>query len=225
MGSTVKLKSKSGLRNWLMPCLIFCAVFLASSARAQTWGEFFKQGKTQKKYLIEQIAALHIYGGYLKKGYDIAGQGINTVREFKNGEFGLHSAFFGSLEAVSPAIRNSTKIKEVIVFQLEISKSLNGLKSNEWLSNDDLSYIQDVKDKVIKECGNDLEELLLVITSGKVEMTDDERIKRLDKVYAAMRDKAAFAQSFCNQAGLLIRQKESAQRSINQQKRYYGINE
>jgi hypothetical protein len=34
---------------------------------AQTWSEWFSQKKTQKKYLLEQVAALKIYAGYLKK--------------------------------------------------------------------------------------------------------------------------------------------------------------
>jgi hypothetical protein len=32
------------------------------------------------------------YIGFAKKGYDIATNGIHTVRDIKNGEFGLHSA-------------------------------------------------------------------------------------------------------------------------------------
>lgn len=207
--------------------IILCTVvmiFLSTGVTfGQTFSEWFSQKKTQKKYLIGQIAALQLYAGYLKKGYDIADRGINTVRDIKNGEFGLHSAFMSSLNAVNPAIRNSSKVTEVIVFQLEINKALNGLKSNEWLSADQQSYVQDVKNKVMEECGNDLEELLLVITSGRAEMTDDERIKRLDKIYTAMQDKAAFTQSFCNHAALLINQKEHSQRSINQLKKYYGI--
>jgi hypothetical protein len=73
----------------------------------------------------------------------------------------------------------------------------------------------------MEECGKDLEELLLVITSGKIEMTDDQRIERLDKVYQAMKDKSAFTQSFTSEVYLLIRQKENEQESVNQLRRYY----
>lgn len=209
------------------PKILFCTllgIFLSVNlAFGQTFSEWFSQKKTQKKYLIEQIAALQVYSGYLKKGYNIANQGINTVKDIKNGEFGLHSTFINGLKTVSPAIRNSSKVLEIINFQLEISKALNTLKSNEWLSANNQSYIRQVKDKLMEDCAEDLEELLLVITSGKVEMKDDERIERLDKVYNSMLDKAEFTQSFCSHFDLLIRQKENSLRSIHQLKKYYGI--
>ncbi len=78
---------------------------------------------------------------------------------------------------------------------------------------------------MLDECGKDLEELLLVITSGKVEMTEDERIKRLDNVYAAIRDKSAFTQHFTGQVQTLVSQKENEQRSINQTRRLYETTE
>jgi hypothetical protein len=74
----------------------------------------------------------------------------------------------------------------------------------------------------MEECLNDMEELLLVIISGKVEMKDDERIKRLDKIYINMKDKSAFTQSFMTDMSLLIQQKENEQKSINHLKQQYG---
>jgi hypothetical protein len=210
--------------NKIVLCFLLCA-FSFQLAKAQTFGEFFNQKKTQRKYLLEQIAALQVYIGYAKKGYDIAGSGINTVKDIKNGEFGLHSAFFSSLKAVSPAIRNNSKVAEIIALQLAISKSFNGIKSNAYLSADNQRYIASVRENVLDECANDLEELLLVITSGKVEMTEDERLARLDKVYAAMRDKSAFTQSFTGQVQALTGQKENEQRSINQTRRLYETTE
>lgn len=196
----------------------------ASAARCQTFAEWWSQKKTQKKYLLEQIAALQVYTGYLKKGYEIANSGLNTIKVFKNGEFGLHSAFYTSLKAVSPAIRNNAKAIEVIAFQISISKVFNGIRNDDLLSSSNRQYIADVRDKVMKECGKDLEELLLVITAGKVEMTDDERLKRLDKVYLSMGDKSAFAQSFITDVQLLIRQRGNEQKSANQLRRFYESN-
>lgn len=204
--------------------LVSCLLFLGSVSKAQTFAEFFSQKKKQKEYLLKQIAGLQVYIGYAKKGYDIATGGINTVREIKNGEFGLHSAFFSSLKAVSPFIRNNSKVAEIIEMQLAISKSFNGIKSHDLLSDGDRDYIATVRKKVLDECFTDLEELLLVITSGKIEMTDDERIKRLDQVYGGMKDKSAFTQSFTGEVSLLIGQKQSEQRSINQIRKSYEIN-
>lgn len=212
-----------GLVSAFVSCFLLCA-FSFAPAKAQTFAEWFSQKKKQKEYLLKQIAGLQVYIGFAKKGYDIATSGIHTVRDIKNGEFGLHSTFFSSLKAVSPFIKNNSKVAEIIEMQLAISKSFNGIKSNDLLSDGDRDYIGSVRAKVLDECLTDLKELLLVITSGKVEMTDDERIERLDQVYAGMKDKSAFTQSFTGEVSLFIGQKKSEQRSINQNRRLYEIN-
>lgn len=224
-----KIKEQRSKTLWrhtvIVLSLFFLSLFLVpASGQCQTWNEVFKQKETQKKYLLEQIVALKVYAGYLKKGYDLTSSGLQTVKGITRGEFSLHNAFISSLKTVSPFIRNNAKVAEIITLQIEIGKAFGRIKNNSLLSLSNQLYIEDVKDKVMDECIKDMEELLLVITSGKVKMTDDERIKRLDKVYAAMKDKSAFTQSFCNEAGLLIRQKENKQRSINQLKEHDGTN-
>lgn len=231
MESMNKAKLKAGqIRQRAGRLLAFAAMTAlasaaATGAQAQTFAEWFSQKKTQKKYLLGQIAALQVYIGYAKKGYDIVGSGIHTVRDIKNGEFGLHSAFFGSLKAVSPVIRNNSKVADIIVLQVAISRNFSGIKSNGYLSGGDQAYIATVREKVLADCAKDLEELLLVITSGKVEMTDDERIRRLDRVYAAMRDKSAFTQSFTGQVSTLIVQKEKEHQQNEHLKKIYGHEE
>lgn len=212
-----------GLISIFISCFLLCA-FSFQPVKAQTWGEIFNQKKTQKSYLLQQIAALHLYIGYAKKGYDIAGSGLGTIKDIKNGEFTLHSAFFSSLKAVSPDIRNSSRVAEIIALQIAISKSFNGIRNNALLSAGNRDYIQSVRSEVLRECGTDLEELLLVITPGRVEMTGDERIRRLDKVYAGMKDKSVFTQSFTGGVNLLIGQEQGEQRSINQIRKSYEIN-
>lgn len=225
MESISKVKGKRRkVKGFVCLFLVSCFLSLGSVANAQTFAEWFSQKKKQKEYLLKQIAGLQVYIGFAKKGYNIATSGIHTVRDIKNGEFGLHSAFFSSLKAVSPFIRNNSKVAEIIEMQLAISKSFNGIKSNDLLSDGDREYIGSVRAKVLDECLTDLEELLLVITSGKVEMTDDERIERLDQVYAGMKDKSAFTQSFTGEVSLFIGQKESEQLSINQIRKSYEIN-
>lgn len=197
-------------------------LFISLSASAQTWGEIFNQKKTQEKYLVEQIAAFQVYIDYARKGYKIASSGIGIVKDLKNGEFGLHRAFVGSLKSVNPAIKNSSKVAEIIALQFAISKGFKRL-DNSWLSASEQDYIRAVKAKVMAESSTDLEDLLLVITSGKIEMKDDERIRRLDLIYDNIKDKAAFVQNFTGDVNILIsRKKQEADEAIRT-KKLYGI--
>lgn len=199
------------------------ALFLCTNITfAQTWGEFFNQKNIQQKYLLEQIAALKVYAGYVKKGYNIVGSGLETVKGFKNGEFNLHQNFFSSLKSISPAIQKNQKIAEIITYQLVIAKAFNDIGKSEYLSAANQQYVNKVKQQVIDECLIDLEELLLVITAGRVEMSDDQRMVRIDKIYAAMQDKASFTQNFTTEISLLLLQIEREQKSIQILKQYYG---
>lgn len=197
-------------------CLL---LLISASGQAQTFAEWWSQKKTQKKYLIQQIAALQVYLGYAKKGYEIAGTGLSAMRDITSGEFKLHDLFITGLKKVSPIIRNDVRIAEIIAMQLAILKTFNGLAAG--FNGEHLEYIRDVKAGIVTGCLNDLEELYLVITSGKAEMSDDERIERLNRIYADMQDKSAFAQDFYNKAGLFLRLREAEQRSTDQLRRYY----
>lgn len=202
--------------------LVLLLLFVGTSAFGQTWGEFFNQKKTQQKYLLEQLAALKLYAGYLKKGYDIVGSGISIVKDIKNGEFSLHNTFFSSLKSINPAIRKNAKVASIISLQISIIQAFKSTRDNDDLELSDNQYILSVKDKVTDDCLDDMEELLLVITSGRLEMSDNERIERLDSIYERMRHKAAFAQSFISEVNLLIHQRKNEQKSINHLREIYG---
>src|SRR4051812_14383767 len=98
--------------------LVILIAFKESSA--QTFDEWFKQKKTQKKYLIEQIAAFQMYLGYVQKGYSIARKGLTTIGNIKKGDFNLNNDFFSSFKSVNPTIRNYSKVAEIIAFQIKI---------------------------------------------------------------------------------------------------------
>jgi len=69
---------------------------ITKSMSAQTFAEWFRQKSTQKKYLIQQIAALQVYIGYVSKGYSIAKKGLNTIQDIKHGDFDLHKNYFNN---------------------------------------------------------------------------------------------------------------------------------
>jgi hypothetical protein len=194
----------------------------STGAFAQTWNEIFKQKKTQKIYLLQQIAALEVYIGYAKKGYDIVGKGIHTVKDITDGEFGLHRNFFASLATVNPAIKGSAAVASVLDGGLGVISVLKSWKSS-GLNLNDWAFVSLVKSNLLTECAAGLEELLLVITSGKLELTDDERLKRLEHLRASMQDKYEFALSFSGDLDQLIRQRERELNTIDQIRRWYEI--
>ncbi|HEY0056931.1 MAG TPA: hypothetical protein VGB63_16390 [Pedobacter sp.] len=191
------------------------------NVKAQTADEIFNQKKTQLRYLAEQIVSLRVYAGYVHDGYEIVSDGVQNVKSLKNGEFNLHDTYFKSLKVINPSIRSSRKIAEIISLQSNILKSLNKMERLQYLPAYQREYIVNVKTQVLVECQKDLEELSLVITSNQLEMKDEERIQRIDKIQAAMSDKMNFTLSFCNELSILVHQKRSEERSITHTRKLY----
>ncbi|WP_316809190.1 hypothetical protein [Pedobacter agri] len=204
-------KSISGVLGMLL--------FFTSSAKAQTWSEWFSQKKTQQKYLIEQVAALKLYAGYLRKGYEIGKSGLGFIKDAGKGEFDLHSAFFSSLKLVSPAVRNNIKVAEILQMQIEVSRTLAALSEISGLEEQHKAYAALVGTELRSDCLADLEALLLIVTSGKFELTDDERLSRIDGLHQRMQDKRNFAFSFSSS---VIKLGAERSRELDELKRMEG---
>ena len=198
--------------------ILLAGMILSTAAPAQTWNEWFKQKKTQKKYLVKQIALLRVYLGYLKKGYEIADKGLTTIHNIKNGDFNLHRDFFGSLKNVNPHIANSAKVADIIAFQIYIIQDIkrvnNFCKNNEHFTPEEIRYVAAVYSNMLFLCDASVSELLMIIRSNETEMKDDERLKRIDTLYDDMLDKHAFVQSFDSDVRLIAKEREREQRSI-----------
>jgi hypothetical protein len=159
----------------------------------------------------------------VSKGYQIADKGLKTIKGFTKGEFDLHSVFFESLKNVNPALAGNKNIEEILIWQAAIIKGYNSLNRETIKSGNDKSYIESVRSKVLSECVRDVDDLFAVISSGVLEMKDDERLKRIDKLHSDMRDKYQFTESFVRQVKVLNLQREQEKQNSGASKKLYGI--
>jgi len=197
---------------------IFLAVMLLMAAGgslyAQTWSEWFRQNSTQKKYLLQQIAALKVYIDYGQKGYSIAKNGLNGIGNFAGSEFNLHSTFLNSRRIVNPKIKNYVKVRDIITLQegiiADYNRTHDELSQNKAFEDAELDYVFRVFKRLLDNCTTIVEELTAVTTDGQLEMSDDERIARIDKLYLQMQDNWNFCRTFSNEAAkmALARKKE-----------------
>jgi hypothetical protein len=198
-----------------------------NEAHAQTFNEWFNQKSTQRQYLLQQIAALQVFIGYARKGYNIADKGISAIRNIKNGDFNLHRDFFNALKNVNPKISKYVKVADIIAFQIRIIKqakqTLQGIRETKQFTVEELNYCKQVFDNLLDECVKTIDELLLVTTSGELEMKDNERLKRIDAIYADMQDKYSFCSSFSDEVGVLSVQRMGEQMEINRSKIINGL--
>jgi predicted transcriptional regulator len=185
------------------------AILLAISitGKAQIVKELSQQKQTQIEYLANQIAALKVYIQVLQKGYKIADQGLTLIGNIKDGDFKMHKDYFASLRKIKPAIRNQPRIKDIIDLQLMTLQTCNeGMrkaKEGELFSPAEIDYMQKVYQRLLDDCSNKLSELTAVTTEDKLEMKDDERIKRIESVFAAMQDNYTFGKGFSRSAMIM----------------------
>lgn len=211
--------------------IIFLFLFGMSSVKgqAQNWSEWMSQKKTQKKYLLQQIAALQAQIGTVKKGYAIAKKGLNAISDLKNGELNLHADYFNSLKMVSPQVKRYSRIAEIISIQTRIIKNYQSLikkvKNEGAYKLSEIDYMERIFSRMLDDCENILYELLVVTTDGKLELKDDERLSRIDQLYNAMQDNAAFARSFTEEVIGIGQNRDNIKRGIQSSRKRYGINQ
>lgn len=186
--------------------LLFIAL-LSVSVKAQTFAEWFRQKKTQKKYLLQQIAGLQMYIGYAQKGYSIAQDGLNVIGDIKHGELNLHNDYFNSLKTVNPTISKYSKADDIIALPLKIIKvyknAYKSVQQSGTFNAGETKYINEVFNRLIDDCAGTVDQLTMIVTSNQLSMKDDERLKRIDGLYNDMQDKYTFAQSFAGEAKIL----------------------
>jgi len=201
----------------LIIILLILFVTHSGNAAAQTWNEWFSQKKTQKKYLLQQVAALQVYIGFAKKGYQIAQKGLNTIGNIKDGEFNLSRDFFGGLSSVNPAIKNYARIADILALQVKIIKTYRRdyqqIKDLHHSGGNELAYIQRVYNRMLADCEHAVDELITLATNGKLELTDDQRIQRIDRLYQDMLNRHDFTQSFGRDALILQQSRADEQRN------------
>jgi len=194
-----------------------------SFCHAQTFKEWFKQKKTQIEYLLKQIAALKVYTDFLEKGYGIAKDGTSLINDIKHGDFDLHKDYFTSLKSVNPVVKGSSRVSDIIFFQTSIirrfRKLTNYCEQSGQFTAEEINHIHSVYENLTKECEKQVDALLLVTTSGNLEMKDDERLRRIEMIYADMQNKYSFAQSFCNETSMLAFSRISESSEINRSRK------
>ncbi|WP_156308408.1 hypothetical protein [Sphingobacterium endophyticum] len=195
-------------KMYLKAPIVVLTVLLSLNCQAQTLKEWLRQKRTQKEYLLTQIAANQLYFDLLKKGYRIVHSGIGIVGELQRGEFNLHDRFFGSSKTVSPSVRRYARVAETIALELEILIQCAALKQlvkqNALLSKQELSYIDRVARRVRTASEGSFLGLLDLLEKGKMNLGDHERIQRIQQVHGELSAQHGFLKRFSQDIQLLV---------------------
>ena len=206
------------MKKYIIPLLVSLFAFTLP-AKAQV------DEAVQLALNIEKLSQFKRILSDMKKGYEILNGGYNTVKNISEGNFSIHKNFLDGLMEVSPAVRNYRKVSGIINYQLLLVKEYKAAYSrfagSGHFNATDLKYIDQVYSRLFDRSLKSLDELLMVVTAGKLRMSDDERLAAIDRIYADMEDKMRFLRHFNNETSTLSLQREKEAHSIQTSSRYF----
>lgn len=174
--------------------VIYCCILQLQLASAQS-AEI-----KQLALNIEKLSQLKQMLSDMKKGYEVVSKGYNNIKNISQGNFTLHELFLDGLLAVNPELRKYRKVKDIISYQLmlvnQYKSAFNWFKSTGRFSPEEILYLSKVYANLFDSSIQNLDELTMVITASQLRMSDDERLKAIDRLYDEVREKVSFLQNF-----------------------------
>ncbi|HTN19768.1 MAG TPA: hypothetical protein VL125_04800 [Pelobium sp.] len=164
----------------------------------------------------------------MKRGYEVLKNGYNSVKNVTEGNFNLHDVFLGKLMAISPVVRNYRRIGDIIICQKnlvrEYKQAFSRFSESNLFNAEELKYLGRIYKNLFTQSIQSLDELTMVLTANKLKMSDDERLKSIDRIFADSEDKLDFLRNFNRQTQLLLSQRNREQESLQQTQKLYQIN-
>jgi hypothetical protein len=178
-------------------CATFCICPIIN--QAQTFAEWWQQKKTRIQYLQQQAAALAALKKTVEKGYQIAEDGIQDIRNIKEDEFGLHSRYFHSMEVASPAVTNSPELSACLSrlrsLLYLISDKLHVYSTDPRLKPADQIFYMGLFNCLMTDVQEKIEQVHSLVTDYQLKMTDGERLLRIKSIEERAKGKYKLAQS------------------------------
>jgi hypothetical protein len=213
--------------NMKKSIILFLLVSIGKVCTAQTAEEWLKQKETQKKYLIQQMAALKVYLGYVRKGYSIAQKGLTAISDIKKGDFAVHRDFIHSLNDINPKIKGYAKVTGIMALQLKIMEVYKDIhkqtRTQILFTGEEVGYISNVFENLLNECSDIIVDLTAVVASNGLEMNDNERLKRIDALYTGMQEAYTLSQRFGTDIKLLSLQRMKERADLYTSRALNGI--
>ncbi|RZJ76001.1 MAG: TerB family tellurite resistance protein [Flavobacterium sp.] len=177
---------------------------------------------------VEKLSQLKNILSDMKRGYTIVANGYNAVKNISQGNFSIHEVFLDGLMLVNPEIRRYERVADIISYQQQLiseyKSAFNRFKNADTFSPEELSYLSGIYGRLFDQSITNLDELLTVITSSKLRMSDGERLRAIDRIFLDMQDKLIFLRSFNKEASILNLQRQKEKSDISATRRYYNQN-
>lgn len=185
----------------LMIIVLIVALSIPDKTGAQA------QEAVQLALNIQKLSQLRKILQNMYDGYKILTNGYNKVRDIAQGNFSIHEIFLDGLMKVNPAIKQYSRVGDIIAYQVRIVKeykhALQYFKASDLFSADEIEYITRVYGRLFDKSLDNLDALFMVITASQLRMSDDERLQTIDTIYEDITDQLSFLRYFNNETKMI----------------------
>ncbi len=160
---------------------------------------------------VEKLAQLKKILHNMYEGYQLISKGYNTIKDISQGNFDLHKNFLDGLLAVSPTVKKYKRIAAIIQQQGQLVKEYKSaftrFKTSNLFNPTEIKYMENVYANLFNNSLQNLDELAMIVTAGKLRMSDDERMTAIDRVFDDVSDKLNFLRTFNKENNILALQR------------------
>jgi len=160
-------------------------------------------------------------------GYKILDKGYTTIKNISEGNYSLHQLFLDGLMAVNPSVRNYKRIPYIIDYQKllikEYKNAYGRFKQDKNFSPQEIEYMANVYNFLFQASLRNIDDLVMIITATKLRMSDDERMRAIDRIFYDMQSKVIFLRGFNNSTQLLAIQRARAANDVRTINHIYGL--
>ncbi len=203
--------------------VLLCLVLVVPVHRASAQ----KEEIAQLVLNIQKLNQLRQVLTQIKKTYEILEGGYNTIIGISKGNFNIHKTHLDGLLNVSPTVRNYQRVGQIIEYQYylvnEYTRAQRRFNASGSYSSQELVYIGRVYNNLLNQSLRNLGELTTVLTAGETRMSDDERLKIIDRVYFEMQDKLNFLRQFNTSTQILGLNRMKEKNDAQQVQLLYGV--
>jgi hypothetical protein len=175
----------------------------------------------------EKLASLKSILQDMYKAYTIINAGYTDIKNISEGTFNLHKAFLDALMAVSPAVQNYGRVVDIINAEYSIvaeyKAAYSQFSADRHFTIQELDYMNTVYTNLFNRSLSCLNELAMVITANQLRMSDAERLRAIDRVYADITGQLSLLRTFNNNTSIQAIQRAREANDVGTLKSIYGI--
>lgn len=193
------------------------------------WSNSNAQAAEAEQLLLnwEKLQTLEEILDNMYTGYKIISKGYTTIKNISEGNYSLHQVFIDGLMAVNPSVRNYRRIPYIIDYQKLLVKEYKGaymrFKQDPHFTIQEIQYLGNVYNFLFSASLRNVDDLIMIITATKLRMSDEERMRAIDRIYYDMEGKLTFLRGFNNRTQILAIQRAKAANDVRVLNHIYGL--